>query len=664
MAARGAASGEQLRILGIVIQQVTQEMEAEGIKVKGPQTPRAQSPTGPPPRPPPAKPTSQASTPSQSKAAGSESSKGPVKGKGKASPKQSAQSETGQKKAAARPRKSNTSKEKKGKAEQNESIGPEQNNEDTPKQSAEAPPTAIPSSTKAEAASKKKQKPKARVDDQRDSAADASLEKGLKDSATADVTHTGAAVPPAESPYPTAATTNDVKKPRKSGAATSHPRIKGVPIISSTVPPPATRPPVIVLEFAENPATLFYLPLWESLAERSKTAVAEKAEELSLDFETDQANLRARREEIEIRINVLAPETGNLSNAKASAEEQGPAPQQNQSGDNSEGKQPPSDSIPPQPTSQVGPGSKEVRRATRGDIPATPQGFECDPEAQYVFSMSMRTSQNLEAVWDVFGRVPGVRGFEVDGREMPSPEADGPATSDVASVQLSDGKMNPEQAGAQESTQTDARPTGAEQVAQLRETVAQALARLPAQRYLDVDERPPSGLADHLTDQFAPNVVPLQETLVSSSNADRSATTGKRTYRRRQNAAVPSARDFALPSGPTIGEPSASSSTISQAGVKRELASALPMGLLPDSVNQSQEPPRKKRSVATHNPDGSLKLCEHCRASYPPMWRRGPNGPGTLCNACGSRYKAGRLVLAAGGGLTSIAPAPRGGPKR
>ena len=53
--------------------------------------------------------------------------------------------------------------------------------------------------------------------------------------------------------------------------------------------------------------------------------------------------------------------------------------------------------------------------------------------------------------------------------------------------------------------------------------------------------------------------------------------------------------------------------------------------------------PRKKRNVATHNPDGTLKLCNYCKTNQTPMWRRGPDGPGTLCNACGSRWKMGRL---------------------
>ncbi|XP_043707441.1 GATA transcription factor 1-like [Telopea speciosissima] len=36
--------------------------------------------------------------------------------------------------------------------------------------------------------------------------------------------------------------------------------------------------------------------------------------------------------------------------------------------------------------------------------------------------------------------------------------------------------------------------------------------------------------------------------------------------------------------------------------------------------------------------------CLHCGTEKTPQWRAGPYGPKTLCNACGVRYKSGRLV--------------------
>lgn len=39
----------------------------------------------------------------------------------------------------------------------------------------------------------------------------------------------------------------------------------------------------------------------------------------------------------------------------------------------------------------------------------------------------------------------------------------------------------------------------------------------------------------------------------------------------------------------------------------------------------------------------SVRKCLHCEITKTPQWRAGPMGPKTLCNACGVRYKSGRL---------------------
>ncbi|CAO2047104.1 unnamed protein product [Urochloa humidicola] len=40
---------------------------------------------------------------------------------------------------------------------------------------------------------------------------------------------------------------------------------------------------------------------------------------------------------------------------------------------------------------------------------------------------------------------------------------------------------------------------------------------------------------------------------------------------------------------------------------------------------------------------GTVRRCTHCQIEKTPQWRAGPLGPKTLCNACGVRYKSGRL---------------------
>ncbi|KAD5508925.1 hypothetical protein R6Q59_001832 [Mikania micrantha] len=57
--------------------------------------------------------------------------------------------------------------------------------------------------------------------------------------------------------------------------------------------------------------------------------------------------------------------------------------------------------------------------------------------------------------------------------------------------------------------------------------------------------------------------------------------------------------------------------------------------------NQVMEPPS---SLPKPPPSSLGRRCQHCSAEKTPQWRAGPMGPKTLCNACGVRYKSGRLV--------------------
>ncbi|XP_038694849.1 GATA transcription factor 11-like isoform X2 [Tripterygium wilfordii] len=43
-------------------------------------------------------------------------------------------------------------------------------------------------------------------------------------------------------------------------------------------------------------------------------------------------------------------------------------------------------------------------------------------------------------------------------------------------------------------------------------------------------------------------------------------------------------------------------------------------------------------------PPGLTRKCTHCEVTKTPQWREGPLGPKTLCNACGVRYRSGRLL--------------------
>lgn len=47
-------------------------------------------------------------------------------------------------------------------------------------------------------------------------------------------------------------------------------------------------------------------------------------------------------------------------------------------------------------------------------------------------------------------------------------------------------------------------------------------------------------------------------------------------------------------------------------------------------------PPTNRRRVQ--------RACSHCDSTETPQWRAGPDGPGTLCNACGLRYTLNKLL--------------------
>jgi len=54
--------------------------------------------------------------------------------------------------------------------------------------------------------------------------------------------------------------------------------------------------------------------------------------------------------------------------------------------------------------------------------------------------------------------------------------------------------------------------------------------------------------------------------------------------------------------------------------------------------------PRKRIPKGSHENSYDIKkVCEYCGDTDTPMWRRGPNGKGTLCNKCGVKWKGGKI---------------------
>lgn len=52
---------------------------------------------------------------------------------------------------------------------------------------------------------------------------------------------------------------------------------------------------------------------------------------------------------------------------------------------------------------------------------------------------------------------------------------------------------------------------------------------------------------------------------------------------------------------------------------------------------------QEQNNAATATATAAVRKCLHCEITKTPQWRAGPMGPKTLCNACGVRYKSGRL---------------------
>ncbi|KAJ4720781.1 GATA transcription factor [Melia azedarach] len=54
--------------------------------------------------------------------------------------------------------------------------------------------------------------------------------------------------------------------------------------------------------------------------------------------------------------------------------------------------------------------------------------------------------------------------------------------------------------------------------------------------------------------------------------------------------------------------------------------------------------PQASDETKRNPPTQAVRKCMHCEITKTPQWRTGPMGPKTLCNACGVRYKSGRLL--------------------
>ncbi|CAL9165915.1 protein CYTOKININ-RESPONSIVE GATA TRANSCRIPTION FACTOR 1-like [Musa acuminata AAA Group] len=60
---------------------------------------------------------------------------------------------------------------------------------------------------------------------------------------------------------------------------------------------------------------------------------------------------------------------------------------------------------------------------------------------------------------------------------------------------------------------------------------------------------------------------------------------------------------------------------------------------------------------SSSSPGGIIRVCSDCNTTKTPLWRSGPRGPKSLCNACGIRQRKARRAMAAAALNGGLVPA-------
>ncbi|OMO91520.1 Zinc finger, GATA-type [Corchorus olitorius] len=84
-----------------------------------------------------------------------------------------------------------------------------------------------------------------------------------------------------------------------------------------------------------------------------------------------------------------------------------------------------------------------------------------------------------------------------------------------------------------------------------------------------------------------------------------------------------------------VGSESESESHLTEKHAKKRQMKKKNLTLLSGSSETKDSPSQQP---------GVVRKCMHCEVTKTPQWREGPMGPKTLCNACGVRYRSGRLL--------------------
>ncbi|PKA62027.1 GATA transcription factor 18 [Apostasia shenzhenica] len=91
----------------------------------------------------------------------------------------------------------------------------------------------------------------------------------------------------------------------------------------------------------------------------------------------------------------------------------------------------------------------------------------------------------------------------------------------------------------------------------------------------------------------------------------------------------------------SLGTPYTRHQSSSSPAMRRSpsVSSSLCLDILPQSSSKQMPPASSASSAGAGDPFLLARRCANCDTTSTPLWRNGPRGPKSLCNACGIRYK-------------------------
>lgn len=365
-------------------------------------------------------------------------------------------------------------------------------------------------------------------------------------------------------------------------------------------------PPIVVVEFRENPSARFILPLWrDAIVERRQdSSIRSIKVSMLLPGIGSSAALRASEEDSSLDLT-------KAKNVKSAGKKNAVPISEEQKGDDESlvsPANPPSDGQ----LRKIAPKGAETRMVT--------------------WSISGTSKEPLaDPIWQIFGRVAGAKTY-VDGEEVVEKENNG--TTD------------------QKSSEQQHLPSTRLSEDVLASVISKIRALPPSsrddERIPKLKIRPneiPKDLSDHLSDKFVPRIQVLASRPIvrikrgPGIDGEEGEPQQFEVIRNIQigGNAIAAKRARIKADEDEGGE----DTTMGLDGGQDESLFSNGTGIF----GETQTKPKRKRHVAKHNPDGTLKLCQACGTNSTPMWRRGPAGKSTLCNACGAKWKVGRLVV-------------------